>query len=347
MPQLRQARATTRTDASPLTRLLLLGALAPALVPSHARAEVDFFGRIDARIANPGFTISDVGGQIFHSPLDDVTTRSTSSSFGGPTLSVDAEVRSMLSGSALSVGAHATGTSAFGVGSLRSASGGGYIDYIDELVLSSPSLPDGTPVSVDFAFRAATFTDLVHDAYGDPAASYGTNNGNSIRYQFTGSLFSRGADLATLASENWGGGDHFRLQGEDLLVPHVASGILDPATPELHINVLAEVGGTIDIRFRVLATVGVAVWSSGVGQVDIHQGSSTGAFAVAFGASPAIPDVVLESGLYGGAYPLAGAANFANANMALSSFTPVPLPAPAVPFGLLALALLRRVARRA
>ena len=325
---------------------VLIVALGPALAPSAAQAEVDFFGRIDARIANPGFTISDVGGQIFHTPLDDLTTRSTSSSFGGPTLSVDAEVRSMLTGSALSVGAHATGTSAFGVGSLRSASGGGYIDYIDELMLSSASLPDGTPVTVDFAFHAATFTNLVHDAYGDPTASYGTNNGNSIRYQFTGSLFSRGADLATLASENWSGGDHFRLQGEDLLVPHVANGILDPATPELHVNVAGEVGGTIDIRFRVFATVGVAVWSSGIGQVDIHQGSSTGAFAIAFGASPDVADVVIQSGLYSGAYPVAGAANFSNANMALSSFTPVPLPALGVPFALFAIALLGRRTRR-
>ncbi|MEQ8661679.1 MAG: hypothetical protein RLW62_12765 [Gammaproteobacteria bacterium] len=345
MPPIHPPTAGRAPRAAGLLPIALLIALGPALLPSAAQAEVAFFGRIDARIANPGFTISDVGGQIFHTPLDDVTTRSTSSTFGGPSLSVESEVRSMLTGSALSVGAHTTGTSALGVGSLRSASGGGYIDYIDELVLTSPSLPAGTPVTLDFAFHAATFTELVHDAYGDPTASYGTNNGNSVRYQFTGALFSRGADLATLASENWNGDDHFLLQGDDLLVPHIANGLLDPATPELHINVAAEIGGTVDIRFRVLATVGVAVWSSGVGQVDIHQGSSTGAFAVAFGASPNVTDVIIESGLYGGAYPIAGAASFANANMALSSFTPVPLPALGVTFGILAIALLRRGAR--
>ena len=298
-----------------------------------AGAASELSGRIDAKVTNPGFTIVDNGTSITHAPLDDLSNATASTSYQGPVLGVDSTIVSILSDCAIGVGADVTGTSAVGVGSLRSAQGGGYFDYKDEILIHSDTLPAGTPVDVTFSFYAANQTMLSHSAFGE--THYGNQNGAGVDYQFSANLSASG--LGSIAISN---GDNRFVQGEDLVVPGTTTGIMNPATPQLDVVFSGEVGATVSLQFRAFARIGVAVWSSGVGQTEVHNGEAMGAVAIAFGADPALPSVELQSTLYGGAYPDASHANATNAGLALTAIT-VPEPRAVGPFAIGALALLR------
>lgn len=81
------------------------------------------------------------------------------------------------------------------------------------------------------------------------------------------------------------------------------------------------------------------MWSSGVNQIDVQSGTASGAAATSLGASPLLVDVTLQTRVFGGAFPGLGQVNFSNANMALSSLTPIPLPPMVYAFAVMVLGL--------
>lgn len=322
--------------SSSLVRIAVAVSLWSLATPDPAAAQ-DLSGRIDAKIRNPGFTIEDNGGGITHAPLDDVSIANAWTDFDGPVLSVDSAIVSSLTGNAIGVGSTVDGTSAVGVGSLRNATGGGYLDYEDAIVIQSATLPAGTPVDVTFSFYAANVTMLSHTAFGESHYG-GAENGVGVDYQFSGRISSPGFDTILISN-----GDNRFLQGEDLLVPGTTTGIMDPATPLFDAVFSTEVGATVTLDFRTFARIGVSVWSSGVGQVEVHQGQAIGAVAIAFGADASNGAVDLQSTLYGGTFPDAAQANLSNAKQVLSVL--LPEPEMTEPFVLAALALLARARR--
>jgi hypothetical protein len=140
-------------------------------------------------------------------------------------------------------------------------------------------------------------------------------------------------------------GDNRFLQDDDLFAPRSTSGIMDPATPQLDVVLSGEVGATVSLDFRTFARIGVGVWSSGVGQVEIHDGQAIGAIAIAVGADPSLAEVELHSALHGGAFPAASQASLSNANLALSAIT-MPVPQAVGPVAIGVLGCLRARRRR-
>ncbi len=300
-------------------------------VPGISAAAVEVSGRIDAKVTNPGIIIVDNGSSFSLTPPDDQFNAAAATSSGGPVYDVQAKVVSELSNFAFGLGGSVSATSAVGVGSLRSGVAGGYIDFDDEIQILSPSLPDGTPVDVQFSFFSAQDVNLFHDAPGL------SNNASGATFQFTANLNS---------SVN--GANNIYISNGDNRVGHLfgspptfETGIMNVATPQLDVIYSGVVGETVSVHLRALASIGVAVWSSGVGQVDVHSGTASGAVAISFGASPLVGDVTLQSQMFGGSFPGLAQANFSNANMALSSFTPIPLPPMVYAFAAALLGLFR------
>ena len=331
-------RTEAQRNRRVLVRITASIALCCAAAPGIGNAG-ELSGRIEAKIANPGFTIVNNGHSITHTPLDDASYESAWSDYMGPVLSADSTVVTTLSNNAIGLGADVAGISAAEVGSLRNAQGGGYIDYEDEILVDSATLPAGTPVDITFSFYAASATMLSHSAFGESHYG-GSQNGAGVDYQFSANF--AGIGLESVAISN---ADHRLVQGEDLLIPSTTTGIMDPATPLLEVVYAAEVGATVSLRFRAFARIGVSVWSSGVGQTEVHDGQAIGAVAIAFGADPALAGVELQSALYGGAYPPASEANASNAGVALSAIA-LPEPHAVGPLAIGALGLMRAWRRR-
>ena len=149
---------------------------------------------------------------------------------------------------------------------------GGYLDCRDEIGIQSASLSAGTPVDITFAFYAANETLLAHTAFGE--SHYGSGNGAGVDYQVSDSLTAPGLDSITISNAE----NRFQ-QDDDLFVPRTTTGSMDPATPLLEVVFAGEVGATVSLQFRAFARIGVTEWSSGVGQVDVHDGQAIGAIA--------------------------------------------------------------------
>ena len=300
-----------------------------------SNAAVSVGGLIDAKVTNPGFIVVDNGGAYTLTPLDDELTAFATTNFGGPVYNVAAKVGSTLSNSVFGLGGTVSATSAFGVGSLRSGVGGGYIDFNDEIQILSPSLTNGTPVDIQFSFFAAQTRSLFHTGPGI------IGNAAAATYQFAGNINSSVSSANNIFISN----GNNRVQHIFGSPPSFETGIMDATTPQLDVIYSGTVGETVSVHFRVLAAISVAVRSSGVGEVNVHSGDASGAVAVSFGTTPSVGDVTLQSQIFGGAFPGSAQANFSNSNMALSSFTPIPLP-PMVYAFVLSLSALARVSRR-
>lgn len=325
----------------PLAALALL-ALAP--LADVAEAAVQITGSLRANVQDFGQIRLDNGGPITHLPLDQTSMGTLNGNWNGGSQSIDASVASTLSSSVIAIGATMSNASASGSGSVIGTSGGGLLTVEDEFLITSTTLAAGTPVNLHFSFYSVRAGTFAHDSFGDPGGDYGGNNGTGIRYQFTGQVSSWPAAFGSqVGFQNWSGGDHFLIE-DGLLGPSTQSGLFDPATPQYDFVVGAEVGGTVDVRFRLEARIGVGTWSTGTGNVEVRSGQANAGVSVAFGASAALPDVAIESALYGGPFSAASQANFSNANMALSSFTPIPLPPMALPM-VLSLVMLARLRR--
>ena len=317
---------------------------ASCLTATSAGAQVTAI-KIHARVSNPGFTVADntLSSVVLPTP-DGEATASVTTSFGGPTLSAESTAVSMLSNAAVGYRSHWSGQSASGTGTLRSALSGGWIDFRDEVAVTSPILPDGTPVVVTFSFFAA------HTHAYTSTAAEPSNNNAGVLYHLSLVLTSGVAPNTPLSIPN----SVHRFQEDLFLVGTLISdGIMNPAIAQVDYDFDTEVGDTIDVFFRLTSSVGGSVWSTGVGNLNVESGSGSGELGLAFGASPAVADVDLESMTFSGDFPSQSMATLANAQSVFSQAAPVPALSPgpqvllvAAVLSFLALALWVESARR-
>ena len=299
------ARAARRT-------WLLIAVL--ALTPGLSRAQV-IATKVHAFVSNPGFTVADTTLTSVPLAFDDAASTSVDTSFGGPHLTAASTVTSHLSTNAVGVVGEWTALSFLGSGSLRSVRSGGQIDFQDLIQVSSPVLANGTPVTVDFAFYIGHTHAFQHTSGANSSNNAGADYRFNASMVATPSASSLSIPLTAhrYYSDFGGIGTPFSL------------GLLNPATPYAVFSFDCEVGDTIDFRFRLQATISGSVVSTGVGQVDIQEGSGSGSVAIAFGASPQLSGVGLSSQTFSGSFPPLQDVTAQNAQAALPVAS-VPIP---------------------
>lgn len=215
---------------------------------------------------------------------------------------------------------------------------GGRTTYIDSLSVTSPSLPVGTPVQIEFSYHVNAALSATH------SESPGGNNNNAFVLAFVQSLISGSAS-----------GSHF-IDGDDNKAvlntanagSDLAIGLMNPATPHLNVTYNAQVGDTLN--FSVLADVAtngdlapITVSFNPITLANTFGGSSA-TLGLAFGATPLDPNVVLMSQvLNNSAFPAAANANAANAQASAPS--PIPAPATIITLSLFGFHVMRPVRR--
>ena len=293
-----------------------------ALAYTGAASAVGISANIDAELQSGGqVAVSNSANGVLLDPGDTLTA-SLSTNFVSSNFNI---ATTMITGNGtLAMGATVSGASAPppNGGSLLGGLGGGHIDFEDEITVTSGSVADGTPIQVLFSFAAASTATLAHS----DALNQSINNAG-VDYQFSGRLL----DVTNFNFVSMDVADN-RLQEDFAQLSNTAVGIWTGAgTLEILFDTF--VGDTIEIDIRLLTRIGVGAWSTGVGNVNIENGSAIGAAAIAFGASfiapspfagGSISDVILESALLGGEFPSADFATTANAQAALAAVVPVP-----------------------
>ena len=301
-------------------------------LPAHA----EVMANINTRITNPGFTVIDTS--VTGLPLmipDDSETRFASTNFAGPILSVKSTVVANLSNNAVAVGGSWMGLSAEGVASQRNALAGGAVVVNDEITITSPTLTDGTPVTVTFSFFA------LHTSVFGHSLAVPTTNNSGVDYQFSGQITN--TPLAGQVESVIISNVNHRFQ-DSSASPVSQTGIMNPATPQLDVDIDSSIGSTISLNFDVIARIGGGVVSTELNNLAIQTGIGTGALAVAFGASPTSGDVNLNSQLFSGMFPTAPMATLANAQAAIS-MVPSPSTISIFSVGMMMLAGVRRCDR--
>jgi hypothetical protein len=296
----------------PLIALLLLICLAAAPATAQVTAT-----KINAKIGTQSTTVVDntLTSVLLGLP-DDSQTAQAATNVEGPDVSVESTDVSALSTSAVGISSQWIGQSATGVAVIRLMNGGGQIDFHDEIAVTSPFLPDGTPVLVTFRFYASHTTMLLHTD-GTTAL-----NNAGVNYKFSGQLTNLVSFQNTLVISNV---DHKYQTDFGLLGTQSAVGMMDPNVAQVDFAFPSFVGETIDLAFRLNAVVSGGVFSTGAGFTQVNVGSGIGAVGLAFGASPAIADVDLGSQTFGGPFPTQAMANLANAQSAMPAMA-VPVP---------------------
>ena len=329
-------------------RLIELAVIGLLLLPVGGVAAAEISTNVEARISNPGFTIVDEGvrGQPLSASGDSVS-RQVMTDFEGPILRVESATG--VSGNAIGLGGAWAGKTFVNFNdmggassSIRIAVGGGSVALRDEIAVTSPTLPEGTPVDVNFSFVAVHSSTLTHTLGLAP------NNTSFVSFRFGANIDSPAPGGVVISSA-----DNLYTRSRNMSnssLPLVSKGIMNPATPQLDVTLNSFVGDTIQLSMLIVATVSGSVVGVDVTPFDgitnplITSGTGIGALGVAFGATPALPDtnlesqvlglaaaadplpdVNLESQLYGGTFPLASMATLANATAAMPEIT-IPTP---------------------
>jgi hypothetical protein len=271
-----------------------------------APGNADITANIRAQIRNPGFVIVNNSASVPLIPLDDLETRSATTTFQGPALTVQSTLASNLSNNSIGVVGAWVGQSFEGVGSLRDAFAGGHVDYNDEIQVVSSTLAIGTPVEIQFSFSASHMVHLLHSFAG-------TNNNSSVDIQFNADISNQSSSANDINISS----GHRLLQDATSPLPMSTSGIMTPGAPPLDVVFNSTVGETIDFHIRALANLTGNVVSTGLGNLDIQVGAGIVGLGIAFGGSPIDLDFSLESQLFAAEFPPASEAIPENASTAI------------------------------
>ncbi len=315
------------------------------LLPSTlwaAELTTNVYGRIN--VASIRVVDERVNGLPLNPSGDSVSRQGMTNSNQGPTPTLRFESTTGITGNALGAGGSWAGKSLIidnGMGGTSSpitaAVSGGKVTLQDEITVTSPTLPDGTPVDVEFSFYAVHSSMLTHTHVFVP-----NNNTSTASFDFNASISSPTGTISIPRADN------LFFAGPNS-TPLVSLGMMDPATPQRDVTFSSLVGETISLHMEVDAEIAGGVVAMDrlddnvLGLVD-NEGTGIGALGVAFGATPvspdtnlgsqlvaaatALPDVVLESELFGGAFPLASMATPANAAAAMPDIV-IPTPSTA------------------
>ena len=198
----------------------------------------------------------------------------------------------------------------------------GRVDFDDTIIVQSNLLAIGTPVQIDFALAAASSLAATHTV-----AQGGTKNEARAELRINGSVTTVGGpgDSVFISS-----GDHNAHLGTNGSVLSLQSGLLDPNTPTLNFTFDTEVGAELRFFMRITANAigGVGPQSpTPFAPLENQSGLASAQLGLAFGGTANSPDVLLQSALFGGAFPLASQATVAAALLGQPA-APVVVPLP-------------------
>ena len=184
----------------------------------------------------------------------------------------------------------------------------GRVDFDDSIIVDSSVLAPGTPVQIDFALATASSLSATHSV-----SQGGTKNQARAELRVNGSVTTVGGpgDSVFISS-----GDNRADLATSGSILSITSGLLDPNTPTLNFTFNTEVGAELRFFMRITANAigGVAPQSSApFAPLENQNGFASAQLGLAFGGTANSPDVVLQSALFGGAFPLASQATVAAA----------------------------------
>lgn len=202
---------------------------------------------------------------------------------------------------------------------------GAHTRFIDDIEVTSASLPVGTEVPILFSLHVSSSINAAHSALPG-----GSNNRAFVRQMI---------DAGTVGP----GGNRFDVEAEDNnafrdttgSVPNQNNGLLNPNTPHLDYLFDAKVGDTLTffvlIDSDVIGNLSPITVSTNPVVLDNATGQALGSIGVAFGASPINPDmspntdVILMSQQFGGPFSPSSSASAANAALGEPA-NPIPEP---------------------
>ena len=199
----------------------------------------------------------------------------------------------------------------------------GRVDFDDSIIVQSNLLAIGTPVQINFALAAASSLAATHTV-----SQGGTKNEARAELRINGSVTTVGGpgDSVFISS-----GDHNAQLGTNGTILSLQSGLLDPNTPTLNFTFDTEVGAELRFFMRITANAigGVAPNAPTLfAPLENQSGFAAAQLGLAFGGTANSPDVILQSALFGGAFPLASQATVV---AALSGQPPPPVVVPVPP----------------
>lgn len=300
----------------------LAGALVVLSISSNALALVAMRGTAIARLSRGISTIATSDSGVLDLGDDDTTGVFD---ITNPHLFGAGIASSHLSVGAISSAAGSLGASDFpNSGSTFQALGSGDADYFDELLVTSSTLADGTPVTIMFSYHVA------FNVFGE--SSFGPNGGNNnralIRANITAQMRSQGFTGADIEIVALLANDHrFVIDtGSDTTI---STGLFTGAQ---HVDVMvnAEVGGTI--LFSATTDADAIVNMAPFNNMN-QTASATCQIGYAFGASgltaaAGANDISIMSSRTGQTFPDASNANMMTAMSVLPDSL---LPSPCCP----------------
>ena len=314
------------------TVFLLVGLLC---LPSISAYAASITSNVSATISNsPGVIIldNDETGFLHTLPSDSISRSASVDS-----VYADGTHIAALNNAAFGLGGNWFGTSLPNTPT-RQGTGGGFMRFTDEILISSSSLADNTPVAINFSLHVAS---ALFQNHTNPIPAFNQPNASLVDLQFEANINSSFSSASNIRLD---AADHRRF--EYLNNSSIVEGILNPATPHLDLVYNGFVGETVTFILTLESRVFGSVNQSAGGNSVSESGQGYGAVSVAFGATPVDSNVSLSSAAFGSAFPGMSQANAMNAQMALVGPTPVPLP-PGIVLMLGGVGLLARFGARA
>lgn len=198
----------------------------------------------------------------------------------------------------------------------------GRVDFDDTINVQSNVLATGTPVQINFALAAAGSLAAAHTV-----SQGGTKNQALAELRISGSVTTIGGPGNSFFIS---AGDHRAHLGTSGSVLSQNSGLLDPNTPILNFTFDTEIGAELRFFVRIIADAigGVGPQSpTTFAPLENQSGFASAQLGLAFGGTANNSQVILQSALFGGAFPLANQATVAAALLGQPP-SPVVVPLP-------------------